>query len=85
MSTKRIHHTQSHWQQLVEQQANSGLSGAAFCRQRDIRYANFMSWRKKLQTSKAESEGSPGPHADGSIPLDGPARRATAEQQKKNQ
>jgi len=42
MSTKRTQHDQSHWQQLVEQQANSGLSGAAFCRQQDIRYANFM-------------------------------------------
>jgi len=56
MSTKRIHHDQSHWKQLVEQQTNSGLSGAAFCRQQDIRYANFMSWRKKLQTPKANSE-----------------------------
>lgn len=58
MSTKRIHHDQSHWQQLVEQQAKSGLSGAAFCRQQDIRYANFMSWRKKLQMPKTISEGS---------------------------
>ncbi len=56
MSIKRIHHDQSHWQQLVEQQAKSGLSGASFCRQQDIRYANFMSWRKKLQTLKTISE-----------------------------
>lgn len=56
MSTKRIHHGQSHWQSLVEQQASSGLSSAAFCRQQDIRYANFMSWRKKLQTPQANSE-----------------------------
>jgi len=56
MSTKRIQHDQTHWQQLVEQQASSGLSGAAFCRQQDIRYANFMSWRKKLQIPKVHSE-----------------------------
>ena len=56
MSIKRIHHDQSHWQQLVEQQAKSGLTGAAFCRQQDIRYANFMSWRKKLQSSETSPE-----------------------------
>jgi len=75
MSTRRIQHDQSYWQQLVEQQANSGLSGAAFCRQQDIRYANFMSWRKKLQVPKAHSEASP---QSAFIELTAPAQVASA-------
>ena len=75
MSTKRIQHGQNHWQQLVEQQTNSGLSGAAFCRQQDIRYANFMSWRKKLQVPKAHSEASP---QSAFIELAAPAQVAAA-------
>ena len=75
MSTKRIHQGQSHWRQLVEQQSSSGLSGAAFCRQQDIRYANFMSWRKKLQRPKANSETS---EQSAFIELTAPAQVAPA-------
>ena len=49
MSTKRIRYDQSHWQQLVDKQAQSGLSGAQFCREHHVAYASFMSWRKRLQ------------------------------------
>jgi hypothetical protein len=49
MSAKRIRHDKNHWQKLVERQAHSGLSGAQFCRQQNIAYASFMSWRKRLQ------------------------------------
>lgn len=50
MSTKRIQHDQSHWQELVDNQERSGLSGAQFCREHQVAYASFMSWRKRLQT-----------------------------------
>jgi len=49
MSTKRIRYDQTHWQQLVERQAQSGLSGAQFCREHQVAYASFMGWRKRLQ------------------------------------
>ena len=49
MSTKRIRYDQGHWQQLVDSQAQSGLSGAQFCREHQVAYASFMSWRKRLQ------------------------------------
>ena len=49
MSTKRIRHDQAHWQQLVKRQALSGLSAAQFCREYQVAYASFMSWRKRLQ------------------------------------
>jgi len=49
MSTKRIRYDQSHWQQLVDSQAQSGLSGAQFCREHHVAYASFMNWRKRLQ------------------------------------
>lgn len=59
MSTKRIRHDQSHWQQLVDSQAQSGLSGAQFCRERHVAYANFMSWRKRLQNVSAQPSVTP--------------------------
>ena len=49
MSTKRIRYDQSHWQKLVDSQAQSGLSGARFCREHQVAYASFISWRKRLQ------------------------------------
>lgn len=55
MSAPRIRHDKKHWQHLVDQQSLSGLSGAEFCRQHDIRYASFMAWRKRLQSQDLES------------------------------
>lgn len=40
--------TTDQWQVLVEQQIQSGLSGAAFCKAEGIKYQTFMSWRSKL-------------------------------------
>ena len=54
MENHNIQNTRTHWQYLVEQQAQSNLSGAAFCREHDIKYASFMGWRKRL--SNAESD-----------------------------
>lgn len=54
MATQRTQRDQSQWQKLVNQQTSSGLSAAAFCRQKDIRYPSFMAWRKKLLASESE-------------------------------
>ena len=54
MSTKHIRYDKNHWQQLVDNQAQSGLSGAQFCREHRVAYASFMSWRKRLQNGSAQ-------------------------------
>lgn len=54
MATQRTRRDQSQWQKLVNQQASSGLSAAAFCRQMEISYASFMAWRKRLLASESE-------------------------------
>lgn len=40
--------TTEQWQTLVDQQIQSGLSGAAFCKSEGIQYQSFMNWRLKL-------------------------------------
>ncbi|MDC0434922.1 hypothetical protein OAM69_04705 [bacterium] len=52
MSVTRSCRGKAHWQQLVEHQSASGLSGAEFYRQHDVKYASFMSWRKQLKLQK---------------------------------
>jgi len=49
------------WQQLIEQQATSGLTQKEFCHQHDIRPATFGYWKRKLSTASStdqESESS---------------------------
>ena len=43
--TERRHH----WQTIIDRQADSGLSKAAFCRQEAISLATFYYWAKKLR------------------------------------
>ena len=55
MSVTRARLDKTRWQQLVKKQSVSGLSSAEFCRQHDVKYASFMSWRKRLlQTRSAD-------------------------------
>lgn len=37
------------WQSIIDRQANSGLSKAAFCRQEVISLATFYYWSKQLR------------------------------------
>lgn len=53
-TASRTHHRKAHWQNLVDRQKHSGLSGAEFCRQENVRYASFMGWRKRFQGSKEQ-------------------------------
>ena len=55
MAAQRTRRDQSQWQKLVDQQSNSGLSAAAFCRNRNIGYPSFMAWRKRLLSSESGS------------------------------
>ena len=38
-----------YWRGVIERQAASGMSVAAYCRQESIAAANFYAWRRKLR------------------------------------
>lgn len=39
------------WQRLINEQCESGLSGAAFCRQHGIAPSTFTYWKRRLHTN----------------------------------
>ena len=41
----------SHWQRIIDQYCDSGLSGAAFCRENGINPGRFYHWRRRLTDS----------------------------------
>jgi hypothetical protein len=43
----------THWQGLVREQAQSGISAAAFCKENQLNLQRFYSWRKRF---RAESD-----------------------------
>jgi hypothetical protein len=60
MSKRR---TRKQWQALVDEQHQSGLSGAAFCREHGVGYISFCKWRKRLAeapSDAAEASSAPG-------------------------
>ena len=59
MAAQSTRRDQAQWQKLIDQQSNSGLSAAAFCRNRSIGYPSFMAWRKRLLASESASELTP--------------------------
>jgi hypothetical protein len=40
------------WSSILDEWKASGLSGAAFCRERGITYWNFTAWKRRLQVVK---------------------------------
>jgi hypothetical protein len=47
---------ESHWQQIMIEFQQSGQSGTAFCKTRDLVYANFCYWKKLLSSGKTEAK-----------------------------
>jgi len=43
----------SQWHEIIEQQASSGMSGAAFCREHGINPSRFYHWRLRLKEDAA--------------------------------
>lgn len=43
-----------HWRNILQQQAESGLSIAKFCRQESISAPSFYLWRRKLKERETE-------------------------------
>jgi hypothetical protein len=44
------------WAELVAEQASSGLSAAAFCRERGLAYATFQSWKRRLRREASDGK-----------------------------
>lgn len=51
----------AYWREVVERQANSGLSAAAFCKSEGIAAHTFYGWRARLRDVPAQQ---PGPFID---------------------
>lgn len=47
------------WQELIERQAESGLSVRAFCRQESLREPSFYAWRRKLAQREGKDMAEP--------------------------
>jgi len=56
MSSTSSRERQQVWQQYMEAQQDSGLSGAAFCKQQGLNFAQFNYWRKKLVAFAPDSK-----------------------------
>jgi hypothetical protein len=47
----------TYWQKLVDQQTDSGLNGAAFCREHNINPQRFYHWRRRFNEPDTMSTG----------------------------
>jgi len=47
----------AYWKNLVDQQTDSGLTGAAFCREHNINPQRFYHWRRRFNEPEAMSTG----------------------------
>jgi len=56
----RKHRTPEQGQALGAQQRDSGLSASKFCKQVDIGYASFCSWRKRLSYPSTDESSASG-------------------------
>ena len=50
--SQRTRRSQAEWQALIEQQKQSGLSAAAFCREQGVLAKSFYRWRSRLQVDR---------------------------------
>jgi len=53
---RRIRRSEAEWQRLINEQADSGQTQAAFCAANGISVAGFQNWKRRLA-----AEGSPEP------------------------
>jgi hypothetical protein len=52
--TQRRKQAWKKWRKLISQQAKSGQSVAAFCRERGLCAPHFFAWRKRLEPAEAK-------------------------------
>lgn len=58
-----------YWQEVVDRQADSGLSIRAFCREEGISEQTFYSWRRKLGDGGVAGRGDDSSNGDEFVPL----------------
>lgn len=51
---RRIRRSKSEWQQLIAEQAQSGLSQIAFCQAKGLGLASFQNWKRRLAVPVVE-------------------------------
>lgn len=56
--TTTAHPSPEQWPEIIARWQHSALSGAEFCKQQHLRYANFNYWRKKLTSPSTLSTAS---------------------------
>lgn len=47
----------TYWRQIMERFTASGLSGAQFCKQQDLKYTSFADWRQRLRRQAISEKG----------------------------
>lgn len=68
-SSHRIRRSAEQWQDLINEQARSGLSQADFCKREQVALSTFTNWKRRLsgkvgRTSAAERETATAPWID---------------------
>ena len=65
---QRIYRTEADWREIIARQANSGLTGGAFCKTERINPSVFYRWRRELsgavQTVKPRAHKAANPFVD---------------------
>ena len=49
-SNGRVRRTEAEWAEILHRFADSGLSGAEFCRREDLVPSSFRRWQRKLES-----------------------------------
>ena len=52
---RHVRRSPSEWQQLIDEQARSGLSQTAFCAARSVSTTSFQHWKRQLAAATSPS------------------------------
>ena len=55
----RIVRGEQEWQQIIQDQAQSGQSQQTYCKAHGIAYGSFVHWRSKVRPTLSKSKSSP--------------------------
>jgi hypothetical protein len=55
-SNRRIRRSAEQWQQIIDEQAGSGLSQIAFCERKGIALSTFAHWKRRLSSAVTDSD-----------------------------
>ena len=52
-TSRRVRRGSDEWQRLIDEQAQSGLTQAAFCEAQGLSLASFGNWKRRLTTGES--------------------------------